>query len=80
MTDTVERQVMRIAADVFDVPLGEVTLQTSSETLENWDSLRQLNFVLALEARLGVRFKPQDLDQIRSVGSAVNVVRGKLKR
>ena len=52
--ETVEAQVRQIAADIFNLPLPRVTRQTSPESVENWDSLQHLNFVLALEAAFGL--------------------------
>ena len=77
MNDAVELQVRQIAADVLDLPLNQVTAQTSPQSVENWDSVQHLNLVLALEEAMGVQLEPQDIDQIRSVGAAIDVVRKK---
>ena len=45
---------VQIAADVFNLRLDRVTRETSPDTVRNWDSVQQLNFVLALEASAGI--------------------------
>ena len=66
--DTVELQVRQIAADVFNLPLDRVSRDTSPDTVENWDSVQHLNFVLALEAALGFQLEPDEIEKIRTVG------------
>ncbi len=79
MPDDIETQIRQIAADVLNVPLERVTRETSPQTVSNWDSMQQLNLVLALEAQFGITLDPQDIDKIRSVGGAIDVVRAKKK-
>ena len=76
--DGVEHQVRQIAADVFNLPLDRVTRETSSDSVANWDSVQHLNFVLALEAALGFTLEPEEIEQMRTVGAAIDVARKKL--
>lgn len=77
-TDTLEHGVRQIAADVFNLPLARVTRETSPDSVGNWDSVQHLNFVLALEAALSIELEPEDIERIRSVGSAIDVARSKV--
>ena len=77
MDDALELQVRQVAADVFNLPLKTVTVQTSPQSVEGWDSVQHLNFVLALEEAMAIQLEPEDIEQIRSVGGAVDVVRKK---
>ena len=46
MSDSIDQQVCQIAADVFGVPLAKINRESSPQTLENWDSVQHLNFIL----------------------------------
>jgi acyl carrier protein len=74
MTDSIEHQVRQISADVFNLPLERVTRDTSPDHVENWDSIQHLNFVLALEQGFGIEIEPEDIDQMRTVGAAIDIV------
>ena len=63
MENTKIKQVMSL---VFEVPLESIADDASSDNIENWDSLRHLNLILALEAEFGVSI-PDD-----EVGNLVN--------
>jgi acyl carrier protein len=78
MNDSIEQRVRRVAADVFNLPLEKVTRETSPDSVGNWDSVQQLNFILALEAAVGVQLEPQDVEEMRSVGAAMDIVSKKI--
>jgi acyl carrier protein len=77
MNDNMELQVRQVAADVFNLPLKQVTADTSPKSVENWDSVQHLNFVLALEEATAIVLEPEDIEQIRSVGDAIKIVKKK---
>ena len=74
MIDNVQTRVARVVADVFSVPVEEITPETSPETVVTWDSVQHLILVLALEEEVGVRFDPDDIERMTSVGTIVEVV------
>jgi acyl carrier protein len=76
--DSIETRVKQVAADVFNLPASRISRETSPQSVEKWDSVEHLSFVLALEAAFGVQLEPEDIEQIRSVGGAIDVVRRKL--
>ena len=68
MTDPAKsEQVRQIIADILFMSLEEIGEDASQDTLRNWDSLQQLNLVLALEQTFNVRFKPEEFAVMTSV-------------
>ena len=63
MENTKIKQVM---SAVFEIPVESIADDASSDNIENWDSLRHLNLILALEEEFGVSI-PDD-----EVGNLVN--------
>ena len=47
--------VKKIIADALEVDPGEIGDDTSTETLESWDSLGHINILVALDAELDGR-------------------------
>ncbi len=77
MTDQVLDRVRRVASELFDVPLSGIAAESTPATLENWDSVQQLNLVLALEEEFGVRFEPEDMEKMQSIGQVADAVRAR---
>ena len=59
--------VRQIIADTLFISIDEVGEDASQDTLKNWDSLQQMNIVLALEQSFGVRFKPEEFSAMSNV-------------
>lgn len=59
-------KIKQVMSAVFEVPLESITDDASSDTIENWDSLRHLNLILALEEEFGVTIPDEE------VGNLVN--------
>ena len=60
-------QIRQIIADILFMSLEEISPDASQDSVRNWDSLQQLNLVLALEQTFNVRFKPEEFNVMTSV-------------
>jgi acyl carrier protein len=78
MNPSVLNRVQRILADIFHLPVGEITLMSSPNTIENWDSLNHLNLALAIEQEFGVQLMPEEIDQLLSVEHIIVLLDEKL--
>jgi acyl carrier protein len=70
-------KVRQAVADVFGVPMSELTADSSPQTVEAWDSMGHLNLVLALEQSFGVQLSPEDIAGMTSVMLAAQTLAGK---
>ena len=57
-----------IFADVLEVSPEDITPATGVDTMENWDSFRHLQAILAIEGEYGVEFDPQRISELTTVG------------
>lgn len=76
MTAVLSR-VQQIAADLFQLPVQKISAASSPETISSWDSVQQLNLILAIEQEFSVQFDPAELDQIYSIGDIVSRLEAK---
>jgi acyl carrier protein len=67
-------RIRQIAADILGVPLDSVTADSSPDTVEGWDSLQHLNFMLAVEESFGIYLSPEDGERMTSIGAAAELV------
>jgi acyl carrier protein len=56
-----------ILADVLEISPDEVTPETGVATVDNWDSFRHLQAILAIEGEYGVQFDPQRIAELTTV-------------
>ena len=60
-------EVFAIISAVMEVPLDDISEDATKETIANWDSMRQLNLVFALEDQFGVKFADEDILRMNGV-------------
>jgi acyl carrier protein len=63
-----DERICGVASDVLNVPVGELSRDSSPETVLTWDSVAHLTLVLAVEQELGIRFDVDELDRMTTVG------------
>ncbi len=56
-----KERVFEIVADVMNWPLKKVNEDSSPDNIETWDSLNQMNLVLALEEEFELRFTDEQI-------------------
>jgi acyl carrier protein len=56
-----------ILADILEISPEEVTPETGVGTVENWDSFRHLQVILAIEGEYGVQFDPARIAELTNV-------------
>lgn len=67
-------EVRGLVAEIFNCAPGQVTAESSSETIEGWDSLHHLNLILALEERYAISLDPLEAAELTSVAAVVAAV------
>lgn len=56
-----ENKIKDIIASVFGVDPKDVDDNASPDTIENWDSIRHMNLVVALEEEFEIEFDDEEL-------------------
>ncbi len=72
-----EERVRSVFAAVFQVPPEAVPSTYSKETFSQWDSLKHVTLVLALENEFGIRFEDDEYSRLDSYSSILSIVREK---
>ena len=73
MAETSDR-VCEIVSTIFNVPRNEVNADSSSKTVENWDSMGHLMLILELEQEFDKQFAPEDVEKMYDVATIVKVL------
>ena len=78
MQEELLERIQYIAADLFSLSVNQITSTSSSETVEQWDSLQHLNLILALEEEFGVQFTPRDMENMLDIEAIISIIQEKL--
>ena len=78
-TGEIEERVRKILADNLSVPEDDVTTDSRFQEDLDADSLDLVEAVLALEEEFGVSIPEEEMEGVKTVGEAVNLVAAKLE-
>ena len=76
--DEILASITDIMRDVFDDDDLEISLQTTAEEVEDWDSLSHIRLIVAVERKFGFKFKNSEIEALKNVGELVNLVETKV--
>ena len=71
-------EVGDIISDVLDVSDLTVTMDTTAEDVEGWDSFNHINIVVAVEEHFKVKMNTAEIEELRNVGGFVELIEKKL--
>ena len=68
MVSKMNDRVFRVVSQVLNVPLAQINVESSPDNLKEWDSLKHMNLVLALEEEFDVQFSEDQIVEMLDVG------------
>ena len=72
--EEVYRTLNGVFQDVFDDESIEVNDETTSDDIEDWDSLEHINLIAAVEQEFGVKFNMGQVVSMKNVGEMVDII------
>ncbi len=72
-------KVQDIFRDIFDDQDLTVEDTTNASNIDDWDSLNQVNLIVAFEKEFKVKFNFQEVSQLKNVGEMVDLTMQKMK-
>lgn len=63
-----------VFCDVFDDDSIELTEETNSNDIEDWDSLEQINLIVAIEKEFNIKFEISEVNKMKNVGEMVDTI------
>lgn len=74
--EDIYERLNQVFQDVFDDDSITVNPETTSEDIEDWDSLEHINLVAAVEQEFGVKFTMAQVVGMKNVGEMVDIIIG----
>lgn len=72
--EEVYEKLTEIFQAVFDDETLLISDTTTAEDIEDWDSLEQINLVVAVEKKFDMKFNIEEVNMFRNVGEMVDII------
>lgn len=69
-----EKKIKQIMSQVFNIDAQEITEDSTQDTIGNWDSLRHMSLVMALEEEFGLELDENQIIEMMSFKLIINVL------
>ena len=74
----ITEKVNEIFCDIFDDDELVITDETTAADIEDWDSLEQINILVAIEKAFKIKFSVGEVEGLKNVGEMLDLVKAKL--
>ena len=72
--DAIYEKLTVIFRDIFDDEDIEINDNTTARDIEDWDSLEQINLLVAMEKEFGIKIPLAEVSKLENVGQMVDLV------
>jgi acyl carrier protein len=72
--EKVLKKLKLIFFEVFKNKKLKINFNSSANTIKNWDSLAQINIVLATEKLFKVKFSVTEVSELKNVGEIIDLI------
>jgi|TARA_B100000315_G_scaffold8378_1_gene8327 acyl carrier protein len=73
-------KVQDIFRDIFDDETLIIKQDTSPNNIGDWDSLAQINLIVAIEKDFGIKFNLEEIQKLRNVGDTLALIFQKINK
>ena len=64
--------------DIFDDEDITVNKNTTSNDIEDWDSLEHINLIVAVEKKFGMKFSMGEVTTMKNVGEMAEIIKSRV--
>ncbi len=64
MNTSVKERILQVMATVFETEVAALNENSSSDTIEAWDSLKHLTLILALEEEFAISIPDEEVGEL----------------
>jgi acyl carrier protein len=70
----IEERLLEVMRDVFDLPNLAYRPELSGPDVDGWDSISNINFMMALEKEFKISFALVEVQDLKNVGEMVQLI------
>lgn len=74
MSNDVASRVVNVASAIFNLPPNEIIGGLAYNSHERWDSIAQMNLILALEEEFNIQFLDDEIEDMLTIDLIINII------
>tara|TARA_B100000780_G_scaffold264934_1_gene219987 strand:+ start:4835 stop:5086 length:252 start_codon:yes stop_codon:yes gene_type:complete len=61
------QQLSNLMSSILKIDIEKINIQTSMDDISSWDSLKQMNLIIALEREFNIELSDEEINELTSV-------------
>jgi acyl carrier protein len=74
------KRLTKVIGQVLGNEDVKLTLESTAEDVEGWDSFNHINIIVGAEMEFGVKFNASELEELKNVGDFVALIEKRLAK
>lgn len=74
MSNDVGSRVVNVASAIFNLPPNKITGGLAYNSHERWDSIAQMNLILALEEEFNIQFLDDEIEDMLTIDLIISII------
>jgi acyl carrier protein len=71
---SIKETLARIFQEEFDDDSLKISEEMNSDDIEDWDSLANINLLVAMEKEFDIKFSMKDIQNLENIGDMINLI------
>lgn len=71
----IKQRILAVMGTVFEMDVADIPENAAPKVVENWDSLKHMNLVLALEEEFQLRFSDEEVIDLLNLPTIILVIK-----
>ena len=72
-----EDRIKKVMSDVLNIDVSLINNESSPDNIENWDSLKHMNLIIALEEEFDIEFNDDEIIDSMNYALILNILEDK---
>ncbi len=72
-----ENRIKKVMSEILNIDVSSINDNTSPENVESWDSLKQMNIIVALEEEFDIEFSDEEIGEMLNYRLILEVLKEK---
>lgn len=68
------QKLTQVFKDVFDLDDVVLTVDTTADDIDEWDSLEHINLISAVESTFKMNFKMKEVSTMKNLGEMIDII------
>ena len=76
----IKKKIITVISLILNVPINKIKSKSGPDNFEDWDSLKHLNIILAIEEEFSIKFTNKELIDLLDIDTILETINEKINK